>query len=113
MSWCSCKGCTYLIQYESIVNFDPTQTRTDAKVWIPPASKRPQIPAIKQTHKKCVLTVAFGPNKRFNVIALPSGTGLVDSQGYIDFIRNCDNKWRGLRHQPIHLRQMVMQGATF
>ena len=98
----------YVVEDESIVYFDPTFTRSDARVWLPQTQKRPQIPAIKMTPRKCLLVIAFSANKRMNILTLPSGTYL-DSARYIEFIRDCGTKWRNLKNNSINLRDVSWQ----
>jgi hypothetical protein len=90
---------------ESYFPFNPSRQRS--KVWLAPNAKKPQCPKVKKTAAKTLLLLAFTPNKRFHVRCLPPGQ-MMNSEAYIDFLRNTGEKWRTLRSNPIHLSDILL-----
>ena len=58
--------------------------------------------------KKVMLMVAFTPNKRFSITAVPPKEH-VDANFIIQFVRHTGDLWRCLRSKPIHLNDMLWQ----
>ena len=55
-----------------------------------------------------MLMVAFTPNKRFSITAVPPKER-VDANFIIQFVRHTGDLWRCLRSKPIHLNDMLWQ----
>ena len=55
-----------------------------------------------------MLLVAFTPNKRFSITAVPPKEK-VDAGKMIDFVRHTGDLWRCLRSNPIHLNEVLWQ----
>lgn len=98
----------YTIVDETWIRYDLEFTQRDARAWIPAGAARPQVPVSKLTPRKCLLIIAFTCSKRFSVQALPYGRSL-DSEAYVEFVQSTGNKWRSLRSNPIHLKDLVWQ----
>ena len=98
----------YAVEDETYVNLNPRRSKAQNRTWIPKDSPRCQVVKPSLNDKKCLLIVAFTPNRRFSLTVLPKGQTL-DAQGMIEFIRTTGNKWRTLRSHPIHLNQLLWQ----
>jgi transposase len=98
----------YAVQDETYVNFLPQTNKSQNRTWIAKDARRLQVVRPALSNKKCLLMVAFTPNKRFSVSALPYGE-TVDAQRMVDFIRHTGDKWRTLRSAPIRLEQLLWQ----
>ena len=98
----------YAVEDETVVLFHEPPTKKRSRVWIGKNEKRPQCVASRLTNQKTMLAIAYTANKRFSVVAYPSGTTM-DSEAYVNFIRNTGNKWRVLRSHPIHLHELYWQ----
>lgn len=99
---------TYAVEDETFISFVPHHSKVQNRTWIPKDAPRLQVVRPTLTNKKCLLMVAFTPNKRFSVSALPYGE-TVDANHVVEFIRETGNKWRTLRSSPIHLDQLLWQ----
>ena len=102
------KSSRYAVEDETWINFIPTYTKAENRVWIPRDQKRPQVVRPSLTPKKTMLILAFTANKKFSIKTLPYGETL-DSQGYIQFLQNTYNKWRCLRTDPIKPADLFWQ----
>jgi len=60
------------------------------------------------TNRKSLLLLAFTPNKRFLVTALPYGVS-VDAQCMVDYLRRTGDLWRTLRSKPVRLNEVSLQ----
>ena len=98
----------YAVEDETWVRFDVEHTQRSSRVWIPKNAERPQVPSNRLTPRKCMLLIAFTPNKRISVSALPYGEN-VDGDLYMDFVRRTGDKWRTLRSNPVTLNCLVWQ----
>ena len=98
----------YTVVDKTWIRYDLEFTQRDARAWIPVDADRPQVPSSKLTPRKCMLIIAFTCKKRFSVQALPYGRCL-DSETYVEFVQSTGNKWRSLRTNPIHLKDLVWQ----
>lgn len=99
---------TYAVEDETYVNFLPEGSKAENRAWIAKDAPRLQVVRPGLTNKKCVLIVAFTPNMRFSVTALPYGK-TVDAEAMVDFIRHTGDKWRTLRSSPLHLHEVLWQ----
>lgn len=98
----------YAVEDETFIPFDPLLPKSENRTWIPKDEPRHQVVRPTLTTRKCLLLVAFTPNKRFSVEALPYGQ-TVTAERMIDFIQHTGEKWRGLRAHPVHLNQLMWQ----
>lgn len=98
----------YVVEDETWIDFCGHRTKSENRVWIPKSAPRPQVPRPALTSKKTLTLLAFSSNKRFSVRALSYGTS-IDSAEYVAFVRNTGNRWRSLRANPIHLRDVLWQ----
>lgn len=98
----------YAVEDETYVNFTPQASKAENRTWIHESAPRQQVVRQGLTNKKCLLMVAFTPNKRFSVSALPYGK-TVDAECMVEFLRHTGDKWRTLRSSPIHLNDLLWQ----
>lgn len=99
----------YAVEDETWVFFDPSSHKQANRVWIGPGDDRPQV--VRQqgmTTRKTLLLLAFTPNKRFSVKAMPHGE-TVTADVYTEFLRNTGDKWRRLHRNPVHLSDLLWQ----
>ena len=60
------------------------------------------------TRDKVMLAIIFTPTKRFNVAAFPAGVSM-NSEAYVEFLRDTGEKFRRLHSSPIHLSEIYLQ----
>lgn len=97
----------YACEDETWVFFDSCGTKQENKVWLKKGEKRPRVVKRGLTARKALLLVAFTCDKKISIEAKFNET--VDSNSYIEFIKNTGNKWRTLRSRPTKLSEIVWQ----
>lgn len=98
----------YAVEDETWVPWTPLRSKAENRTWITPNEPREHVVRPALTSKKTLLLVAFTPNKRFSVSAVPEGS-TINAQRMIDFIRHTGDLWRTLRSHPIHLEDVYWQ----
>ena len=98
----------YVYEDETWFTFDPKNTATSAKVWIPRNAPRPQIPSSRLTPRKCLVLIAMTADLHVSVETLPYGES-INGEVYKKFVWNTGEKWRKLRHNPLRLKDVVWQ----
>jgi hypothetical protein len=93
---------------ETWVLFDSLETKQQNKAWLPVGASRPRIVSPKITNRKTMLVVAFTGDGKINIDALRAGEAL-NSDGYIEFVKNTGTKWRTLRSSPTRLQEIWWQ----
>lgn len=89
--------------------WDAMGTKSDNRTWLHKDSPRKQVVRpTAMTNRKTLLLVAFTPNKRFSVTAMPRGSS-IDANCMVDFLRRTGDLWRTLRSNPIHLKELRLQ----
>lgn len=98
----------YAVEDETYVNFEPVHTKAENRTWLPVDAPRLRVVRDHLTRKKTLLLVAFTAIPRFSIVALPYGE-TVTGESMVDFIRQTGDRWRTLRHSPIHLKDLLWQ----
>ena len=93
---------------ETWVFFQPTRPKSDNKASVAPCEKKPRVVRDSAMTTKKLLSVIFTANRKFHVQATKKGEQ-IDSEYFIDFLRTCGNKWRALRSDPTHLKDLLLQ----
>ena len=98
----------YAVEDETWVNFDPMLPKQENKCWIGEGDSRQTITKAKITKRKALLLLCFTANKKVVVKTLPYGE-TVNSEQYIAFLKLVGDRWRSLRRDPTHLRDLSLQ----
>lgn len=96
------------IQDETWFYLNPQVKKQSNRCWLADGEKRPQLVKRSISDKKIMLLVAFTPNKRFSITALPPGD-TVDGECIINFLKHTGNLWRSLRSNPVHMSDLLWQ----
>lgn len=88
--------------------FDSLATKEQNKCWLSKDQARPTVVKPKLTQRKVLLIVAFTGDRKFNVEVCVPGE-IVDSDRYIEFVRNTGEKWRRLHSSPTKLSELIWQ----
>lgn len=98
----------YAVEDETFVLYSAPPSKRHSRVWIRKDEKRPQEVSSRLTTRKTMLLIAFSPNRRISIDALPYGD-VLDSERYIEFLKATGDKWRHLHSSPIHLSEIYWQ----
>jgi hypothetical protein len=85
-----------VVQDETFVYLHGLPNKQQNRCWIAAEQSRPRVTRRTLFDKKVMLMVAFTPNGRFSVRALPPKE-TVDSDVIISFVRHTGDLWRSLR----------------
>lgn len=98
----------FVVQDETWFDLAVVPTKQQNRCWLQMGQPRPQVARRKISAKKVMLLVAFTPNKRFSITAVPPAE-TVNSDRIIDFVRHTGDLWRCLRSKPIRLNEVLWQ----
>lgn len=93
---------------ETWVCFESVGTKQENKAWLPLGASRPRVLSPKLTNRKTMLVVAFTGDGKINIEAIPAGDTL-NSERFIQFVKDTGRKWRTLRSSPTRLSELWWQ----
>jgi hypothetical protein len=98
----------WAVEDESWVLQHGLKTKQENRAWLHPSAKRPRVVRPMMTNKKCMLIWVFtGDGKIFIDYCKPGQT--LNSESYVEFIRQTGENWRKLRSSSTKLQQLWWQ----
>ena len=98
----------YAVQDETWVYLKGQPRKQQNRAWLTPTQPRPQVVRRSLADRKAMLMVAFTPNKRFSITAVPP-IEKINAKTIINFVRHTGDLWRCLRSNPIRLSDVLWQ----
>ena len=98
----------WAVEDESWILFNDLPPKQQNMAWIPRGAPRPTVVRPKLTKQKTMLVLAFTGDGKVCMRAMSPGECL-NSEGYVNFITECGNKWRSLRTTPTTLTKCWWQ----
>jgi hypothetical protein len=98
----------YAVQDETWVYLKGQPRKQQNRAWLTPTQPRPQVIRRTLADKKVMVMIAFTPNKRFSITAVPPNER-INSDKIIEFVRHTGDLWRCLRSNPMRLSDVLWQ----
>jgi len=95
-------------QDESWIPFESVGNKEDNKACLPIVTPRPVVVRPQLTAMKTMLSIAFTGNGKVFADVTERGE-TIDSERYVNFVRNTGEHWRTLRSDPTCLRELLWQ----
>lgn len=98
----------YTVVDETWIYFQGKGKKSDHRAWVGEGSTGPQVEVSKFGEAKCLLLVAFTPNKKVYMQTLPHGCTM-DSDTYINIFHDLGEHWRKLHRDSTKMSEIWLQ----
>jgi transposase len=96
----------FAVTDETWIPFKGCSNKVDNKTWIPPGQPRLRVTREQMTYRKTMLSIAFTGNGKVNMDTTERNE-TIDSERYVQFIKQTGDRWRTLHSDPTHLSDLI------